>query len=352
LREGSTGVTRYARTNNSYTNPTSTNYGAGLDLGLFNNQLFVSADYFSNSIENYHYQVMLPNTVGFSEEVKNGIAIKNTGVNMGLSTRLKFGEISWNTRLNASMVANEVSEMPSDANNFLYGSISEGRPINGFYVFASNGVYADASEVPVDPTTGLKLNYSGIELDAGMPKILDKNGDFVLDQNDRYFVGNPQPNVYGGFGNTFEFKGFYVDALFTYAFGGSILTESVSNRYTSNLDELNRGMFEDNGASTGYYFLNSEDGNVNLQGIAEIESSSYIRLNNLTFGYNFSESTLSKLGFGSGRVFITGQNLFVSGSGYSGLDPEENRNSVNGFNLSTTGIPRYKSVSIGLSLGL
>lgn len=352
LREGSTGVTRYSRTNNSYTNPTSTNYGVGLDLGLFNNQLFVSADYFSNSIKNYHYQVMLPNTVGFSEEVKNGIGIKNTGLNMGLSTRLKFGEISWNVRLNASMIANEVSEMPSDANNFLYGSISEGRPINGFYVFASDGVYANASEVPVDPATGLKLNYAGIELDEGMPRILDKNGDYVLDQNDRYFVGNPQPNVYGGFGNTFEYKGIYVDALFTYALGGSILTESVSNRYTSNPEELNRGMFEDNGANSGYYFLNSDDGNISLQGIAAIESSSYIRLNNLTFGYNFNESILSKLGFGSGRVFITGQNLFVSGSDYSGLDPEENWNSVNGFNLSTTGIPRYKSVSIGLSLGL
>ena len=191
-----------------------------------------------------------------------------------------------------------------------------------------------------------------MELDEGMPKILDKNGDYILDQNDRYFAGSPQPDLYGGFGNTLEFKGFYLDGLFSYSFGGQILKESVSNRYTSNVNELNRGMFEADGSSTNYYLLNSANDNVSIQGISGIESSSYIRLNSLTFGYNLSEATLSKLGFGSGRVYVTGQNLFVAGSNYSGLDPEENWNAVNGFNLYTTGTPRYKSVSIGLSLGL
>jgi len=352
VRENGTGVTRYSRTNNSFTNPTSTNYNFGVDLGLLNNKLFLSADYFTNDISNYHYQVMLPNTVGFSEEVKNGIGMKNTGLNLGLSANVELGELSWNTRLNASLIANKVTKMPTDANNLFYGSISEGRPINGFYAHAANGIYSNASEVPVDPTTGVKLNYSGVELDAGMPKILDKNGDYILDQNDRYFVGSPQPDVYGGFGNTLEFKGFYLDGLFTYSFGGQILTESVSERYTSNVEELNRGMFESNGSTTNYYLLNTTNSDVSLQGISAIESSSYIRLNSLTLGYNLSEATLSKLGFGSGRVFVTGQNLFVAGSNYSGLDPEENWNAVNGFNLYTTGTPRYKSVSIGLSLGL
>lgn len=352
VRENGTGVTRYSRTNNSFTNPTSTNYNLGADFGILDNKLFISADYFSNNISNYHYQVMLPNTVGFSEEVKNGIGMKNTGFNLGVSANINLGEISWNSRLNASLIANEVTEMPSDANNSLYGSIEKGRSINGFYAHASNGFYANASDIPINPATGLKLSYSGVELDQGMPQFLDKNGDYVLDQNDRYFVGSPQPDFYGGFGNTFRFKDFYLDALFSYSFGGQILTESVINRYTSNVAELNRGMFVENGPGTNYYFLNSENNHVSLQGIAAIESSSFIRLNHLTFGYNFNESTLSKLGFGSGRVFVTGQNLFVGGSDYSGLDPEENWNAVNGFNLSTTGTPRYKSVSIGLSLGI
>lgn len=352
VRENGTGVTRYARTNNSFTNPTSTNYNLGVDFGLLDNKLFISTDYFSNNISNYHYQVMLPNTVGFSEEVKNGIGMKNTGFNLGISAHISLGEISWNTRLNTSLIANEVTEMPTDADNALYGSIEKGRPINGFYAHASDGFYANASDIPVNPATGLKLSYSGVELDQGMPQFLDKNGDYVLDQNDRYFVDSPQPDFYGGFGNTIRFKDFYLDALFSYSFGGNILTESVSNRYTSNLAELNRGMFVENGSNTNYYFLHSGNGNVSLQGISAIESSSFIRLNNLTFGYNFNESTLSKLGFGTGRIFITGQNLFVAGSDYSGLDPEENWNAVNGFNLSTTGTPRYKSVSIGLSLGI
>ncbi len=347
-----TSVTRYARTNDDFTNATSTNATLGVDLSFLDNAIYASGEFFTNSIQDFHYEVMLPNTVGFSPEVKNGIDMKNTGVNLVLGANTTLGQVTWNSRLLASMVANELTNKPADANNNLFGSMSVGYPINGYYVHASDGVYATDEEVPVNPQSGNKLSYGGVALKAGMPKLLDRNGDYVIDQNDRYYVGSQQPRVYGGFGNTLSLGGFYLDALFTYSLGGKILTESVTNRYTSDTQELNRGMFKGVDEETNYYILQSDEGYVSMQGVAAIEESTYVRLNNLTIGYNFGETFLSKIGFGTGRVYLTGQNLFVTGGSYSGLDPEENRNGINNFNLSTTGIPRYKSVAIGLSLGL
>ncbi len=347
-----TGVTRYARQNDTYTNPTSSNFNVGVDLGLFGNSIFVNAEYFSNDIKDFQYQVMLPNTVGYSDEIKNGIGIKNTGFNAALSSNIHFGELSWTARLTASVIANEVTAMPDDANNITFGSISEGRPINGFYMHASDGFYANDDEVPVNPVTGFRVSYAGVELGEGMPKLLDKNGDYIIDQNDKYYAGSQQPDVFGGFGNTFEYRGFYLDALFSYAFGGDIMVQSVSNRYSSDVGEFNRGMFESLEGDTEYYMLRSDDDNVSIQGISAIEKASYIRLNNLTVGYRLGDAALVKYGFQNSRIFITGKNLFVSNSGYSGLDPEENRDAVNEFNLSTTGVPRYKSISIGISIGL
>ncbi|MDN5213675.1 SusC/RagA family TonB-linked outer membrane protein [Fulvivirgaceae bacterium BMA12] len=348
---GITGVTRYARRNDSFTNPKSTNANVGLNIGLLQNKVFASAEYFINDVEDYYYQALLPNTVGFSPEFKNGIGMKTTGLNFSLSSQFKIGGLLWHAQLNTSIISNEVTALPSDVSP-QYGSLTVGKPINGLYAFAADGHYANDAEVPVNPKTGKKLSFSGVEFTEGMPKILDKNGDYILDQNDRFFVGSPQPDFYGGFANHFEFKGFYLDALFSFFYGGNILTESVENRLTSNMNELNRGMFQSLGVESNYYLMNTDDNHVSIQGIAKVEEATHMRLNNLTVGYRLNEATLSKLGFSQGRIYVTGQNLFVGGSSYSGLDPEENWNAINRFDLSTTGIPRYKSVSLGVSIGL
>lgn len=348
---GITGITRYARRNDNFTNPTSTNINIGLNLGLLENKIFASAEYFINDVEDYYYQALLPNTVGFSPEFKNGIGMKTSGFNFSLSSQFNISGLLWNTRLNTSIVANEVTALPTDVGP-QYGSLAIGKPINGLYAFAADGNYANDSEVPINPVTGNKLSFGGVEFTEGMPKILDKNGDYILDQNDRFFVGSPQPDLYGGFFNSFEYKGFYLNALFTFLYGGHILTESVENRLTSNVDELDRGAFQSQGVESKYYLMHADDSQVSIQGIAKVEEATYIRLNNLTIGYRLNEQLLSKLGFSEGRIYVTGQNLFVASSSYSGLDPEENWNSINGFNLATTGIPRYKSISLGVSIGL
>ncbi len=350
---GLTGVVRFDEGNTGLTNPTATTLTAGVSLGVLQDKVQLSAEYINQTVKDYIYRVYTPTTAGFSPVYKNGIGVRNTGVNLTVSTQLTAGEFQWTSRLTGSLIANEVTDLPTDASQSQFGSLAVGKPLNGLYAFASSGHYATDDEVPVDPRTGNKLSYGGVEFAAGMPRILDKNGDFLLDEQDRYYVGSPQQNFYGGFGNTLSYKRLYLDALFSYGLGGQVLVESATNRYTSNLEDFDRGMFEATPGNTRYYTMQvNEDDHVSIQGIAAIESNSFVRLNNITLGYTIQSDKLGSIGVKSLKVFVTGKNLLLINQQYSGIDPEENWNAVHNYNLTSTGIPRFKSISCGVNLGL
>lgn len=197
--------------------------------------------------------------------------------------------------------------------------------------------------------------------------------DTVIDENDKTVIGNATPLFYGGFNNNFRYKNFDLSVFFTFSYGGEVLNATKltntkagrsnknildaansSNRFMTingdgqiitdpvELATINRGK-----TVAAYHDLEDGDKYIHSWGV---EDASYLKLSNITLGYNFPKMLVKKASIQSLRLYATASNLFTL-TKYTGLDPEV---STRGYGL-TPGVdfgayPRSRSFVFGINL--
>lgn len=322
--------------NTDLTWETTTDLNIGLDVGIINNRIKLTADAFKKITTNLFNDITVANIPYYY----NGGKLENKGLELGLNTINFKGNFSWNTNFNISFIKNKILEMgrynPVDYKGYEgVNRIAEGISLGDFY-----GYIVDQ----VNPATGI-LEYKDI------------NGDGVVNTNDRTTIGNAMPDYTFGMTNTFSYKGFSLDVLFTGSQGNDIFNASRIDL---------EGMVDNKNQSTAVLDRWTTAGQItdipvagpsNFQGISAtansnrwVEDGSYVRLKAATLGYNFK-----KLFFGltSLKLYATGQNL-VTWTNYSGFDPEV---SAYGGNTGTSqGIdygtyPQVRTFIFGLKAG-
>ena len=223
-----------------------------------------------------------------------------------------------------------------------------GNPIGSFYGYKIDGIYQNAAEVAAGPEkTSAK---------PGDFKFVDLNGDGIISAADRTIIGNPNPKFIFGINNDFEYKGFTLSIFIQGSIGNQIAN---LNRYrldalTGNLVNVSKAAYDGRwtGEGTSNYYPRARwTGGYFNSRFADflIEDGSYIRLKNLTLGYNVP---LGKFNIVKNvRIFITATNL-VTITKYTGYDPEVNTNYNNPL---TPGVdngtyPQVKTFSAGFNL--
>jgi hypothetical protein len=193
-------------------------------------------------------------------------------------------------------------------------------------------VDGNGNRIPTDPT--------GVWV--GDVKYRDVNNDGKIDAADETYIGNPWPKLFGGFTNTFSYKGFELSVLFTGTFGNDIynminMVNSKATRfYTSRnlmLDVMNYARLVDKGGAivienagtavprlTGSQIPN--DNNYNVISSRWVEDGSFVRLKNISLSYSLPSSLISKQKLVKGiRATVGAQNVLTF-TDYSGYDPE------------------------------
>ncbi len=318
----------------------------GLDFGLFNNRLTGEIDYYVRQTRDLIYNVPVPGTTGFSSQTVNIGAMKNNGFEFVLnSANVTSKDFKWNTSLNLSKNRNQITQLDGDQDK-LPGN--DGRYLNSMIVGEAIGVFYGPKYAGVDPENGDALYYT----EDGKTTTNDYNdaGDFI--------VGNPNPSWIGGLNNTFSFKGFDLSILFQGVYGNSIMNGaggfmSASADWFDNqtVDQLRR--WQKPGDVTDVPQARIGYGNGIAASSRYIYDGSYVRLKNLTFGYNLPKSVLGNLKMQSARIYIAAVNLLTF-TDYPGWDPEVNSdyragNRNQGGDFYTP--PQVKSVTFGLNLG-
>jgi hypothetical protein len=189
----------------------------------------------------------------------------------------------------------------------------------------------------------------------GDPRIIDQNGDGVINDDDRTFIGNPNPDYIYGLNLNFRYKRFNVSMLFNGVYGNDIANGNLLTIGNAT------GQFQ-NISSDAYYNAWRPDAQSNTHprigynvigdsAITDriIEDGSFLRLNNLTVGYDFPVENASL--FSRFNVFVTAQNLFTW-TNYSGYNPEISSFSYDGLRngVDWNGSPDAKTMSIGVNL--
>ncbi len=341
----------------------------GLDFSLMNNRISGSIDYFNRNTVDQLFNKPLPSVVGFTTVRTNIGEVQNKGVDFSLRTRnVDSDDFKWNSNLTFSFLKNEVIQLPDftqeiiggDIGTFIqnYTIVREGSPLQSFYGYEINGIFQEGDDIANSPTPNVD-GYS-----AGMPRFVNQNGDDVIDAEDRVVLGDPFPDFTFGFNNTLSYKNLSLEIFVQGVQGIEALDANVTESlYPTNSarNSISR-YYQDRWTPQNPSNTLPSGENASLYGggfainSLTITDASFIRLKNLTLGYNFNLKESSKLSML--RLYGAVDNLFTI-TDFEGYDPDASaeRTEIRGTNpasaverSSYNSYPLARTIRFGLDV--
>lgn len=305
----------------------------GLDAAILDNRFNFSFDYFHITNDNLLMEREMARVLGFSSIIENVGALQNKGLEFVANAAiLSEGDLKWNMSLNISSYKNKITKLYGDVTErFNYGGFTGvdiqregnlflGESINNIYVYKFDKI---AQAEDMDRVNQMDLGGRLVRPGDILP--LDQDGNGVIDNNDRYVVGNKDPKFYGGFSTDLSYKGVALNAVFSYNYGAkalSYLYEGLmggSGMYASHIDMNNRWTPENTNTNIprAYYGGGRFGAGDTDWGV---QNASFLRLNALTLSYTFNQQLTQKYKLNNLRLYTTASNLFTI-TKYKGYDP-------------------------------
>lgn len=326
----------------------SANYG--IDLGLFNNRISLSADYYDKLTTDMLLNVPFALATGFSSGTENIGHMTNKGWEFQVNTRNLTGVLQWQTSINLSFNKNRVTALGVDDAPIHTGfsdqtQIDEiGLPVNEFYMYDAIGVYTNEKDLATSP------HMSSNKI--GDVKYRDVNGDGVINSDDRTFMGQPDPTYSWGIYNSFSFKQFDVSFLIQGS-GGNKVYDLIGraidrpgmgtlgnalgrwrNRWRSSADPGDGHTPRIDGTTGGLYDSRW------------LYDGTYARFKSVVLGYTLPRNIIK--GITSARIYVSGENLFyLHNNDYGGYSPE----SLNTSGGDYGAYPDARTYTVGLNIG-
>lgn len=288
-------------------------FNVGLDYGILKNRISGSVDVFRRNTNRLLLARTLPTTSGFSSITQNIGKLKNEGIEVGISTVNFDGKFKWSTDFNFTWIKSEVLDLGGPD-----------RVGTTYFVGHPLQVIFQPDYAGVNPATGRAFWY-------------DVNGDPTYQPltsgttDARRIIGTSLPTSYGGFTNTFSYKGVELVVFFQAQFGNMLVNNNAFFLET-------QGAFEANVTQRAYDRRWQKPGDITdmarpfagtetrhrglnqFQG-RNYEDASYIRLKQVSLGYTIPSRLFTRAGMGSPKVYLQTTNLLTF-TGYTGYDPE------------------------------
>lgn len=300
-------------------------FQVGLELGLFRDRILFNTNYNRNRSSNQLISVGLPYITGFAGISRNFDAVvQNTGWEFTVnSTNFKSKSFNWSSSFNLTIPKNRL--------------VSYAHSTNVFFVVGQS-----ITSIPV-------ATLAGVNDSTGAFEFIDEKGNITSTATDLSKYIFVDPSFYGGFQNSFNYKGFTLDFLFqfvksigrdlTYGYspapagnfrgGSNNQPITVLNRWQKIGDQTNQPKFSSK-SNTIIALLNARGSD------ASYADASYIRLKNISFSWQMPDNWTKKIGIHNFRAYIQGQNLFTI-TNYFGFDPESRG----------TGLPPLRVITVG-----
>ena len=354
---------------------TSKKTDIGLFFSMFHGRATADVSYYKNNIDGLIFGVPVPASAGLPGSPQNSVlsnvgSMYNKGLEIGLNgTPVMNKNFSWSTGLNLSFNDNKVTSLSPDVSSLLINGLGGSTDLVSISLpgYSVGMIYAIRT-AGVDPATGRR-----IFLDKNNKKVLYEQvpaagrnqweyedgtkAPAVTTTTDGVVYKNTNAKIYGGFNNTIRYKNFEIDMLLTYQFGGNMYYGTQGTlmdcRFPNN-STLILSRWQKPGDVTEVPKV--EDGDFTSWGYslpitANVYSSNYVRLKNLSISYNLPEKLMKKLQLSNMKLYVSGQNLAII-TPYPGADPEvtttDNTSATQGFDRNMT--PNAKTFTVGLKI--
>jgi TonB-linked SusC/RagA family outer membrane protein len=360
--------------NTDLTWETSKKLDLGFNFGILQDRITFEAAYYKNSIDGLILNVAQAPSTGVPTSVLANVgSMYNRGVELAIgATPVQSTAFSWNTNFNISFNKNEVTELAPGLTEIVTptGTATTGENVNRTVPGYSVGYLYVVKTGGVDPATGRRIFFNKDGRAVTYQHIVPTGGSnwsylddgtrapAITQSADAVMYQNTAPKIYGGFDNTFRFKGFDLNVMLTYQLGFYVSYGTNAGlhdqRFWNNAnDVLNR--WQKPGDVTDFpkpiYGDNVSYGNT-IPLDLNVFKGDFIKLRNLSLGYTIPQSVLGKIKLNNLRLYVAGQNLAMI-TDYPGSDPEVSSNgtSSSGQGSDRNAGPNARTYTMGLSVG-
>ncbi len=336
----------------------------GVDLSLFKSRVNITVDYYQKKTFDLLLSTPIPTTSGFATTLLNVGNISNKGWDFDVRSVNTTGALRWNTALNISMNKNVITNLNTATDILLVGGslLRTGLPVGTFYGYIFDGIFQSDEEAAKSPVlVGQEATSSNpaARAKAGDRKYRDINNDGKIDAGDRAILGSAQPKFTWGLNNNLSYRNIELSFIFQGSQGNkmanfnsfdllnftgqnNVLADAALNRWTP-----------DNHSNTYPRALSSGSLDAGIFSSAIVEDASYLRLKNVTLGYNLPATILRRAKIKNLRIYVGATNIWTL-TNYTGYDPEANTygQSTTLIGIDAGGYPQAKTYTVGINLGL
>lgn len=326
----------------------------GLEVGLFNDRLTGEFDYYHRITDDILVDLSTPGFMGNGQGQKityNAGKVLNSGFEANINWRDKVGEVGYSVGILASTIHNEVLSVggSSGVDSLLFGGdikgfltqSRKGLPIGAFYGYKTDGIFQNQAELDAYPHTS----------DAGVGDLrrMDVNGDHMINDQDRTYIGSPIPKFIFGFNAEVTYKNFDISLALQGQTGNKIYNAKEFIRPDAyNFEQHVMGRWTGEGTSNteprasfgGYNYIPSDK---------FIQDGSFLRLRSAVIGYTLPEEFSKKIHMQQFRVYVKGNNIYTL-TKFTGYTPEIGSGDVLSNGIDTGIYPVSAVYSFGVNL--
>lgn len=325
----------------------------GIDLGMLDNSLRLTADYFIARTEDvlFGFPILMTTGNDGGNPISNAATVENKGFELDLSYSKTINDFSFNASINFTKLNNKLVSLGNGQNESIQGNTMTraGNAVGMWYVLQTDGLFQNQQEIQ---------NYVNSAGSVIMPnaqpgdiKFKDINDDGEITNEDKDIVSSPWPEFEMGFNAGASYKGFDFSMNWIGSHGAT-----VYNGFRSTVDRFD----DDSNYRAGIQPWTPENTNTDFPRIVKgttlnargdsdrfLENGDFIRLKYIGFGYNVPENLLQKVGLTSARFSLSAQNV-ITITKYLGLDPEFSNGNIFERGVDIGSFPNLKTYSFGV----
>lgn len=368
----------------------------GIDYALLKHRLTGSVEFYKNTTKDLLISATIPSSTGYTNQLQNIGQTSNRGIELSLDALLlDKKDFRLSATFNIAFNRNRIDRLgdtkrweqstgwggsEGPTGDFL---IEEGGQVGLMYGYETdgNGMYSFDDFNYVNGTYTLKENVANNSalisakwFRPGALKLVDQNGDGIVNTNDKVVIGNANAKHTGGFNLNVQWKAFDLSAFFNWVYGNNIYNANKlaftnywgARLYKSLLNEMNSenrftyisketGLLVNDPAELAAMNQNAKYWSASMIRAPlhswAIEDGSFLRLSNLVVGYSLPKKVLSGIGIESLRLYVSGYNLWLL-TRYTGYDPEVDaiRSTALTPGVDFNAYPRSRTFNAGLNL--
>ena len=335
----------------------------GFDIAVLKNRVSLSIDMYTSKTDKLLLQQSSMAFTGVPQFWNNLGSLRNKGIEFDLNTvNISTKNFKWTTAANLSKNRNEIIELGKEAYLLNQGERTEiyqnkvGDPLVQFFGFKTDGVWLSQADIDAARGRGLSSPLSNVFVPGGL-KLVDVNGDNIIDNNDRTVIGNPYPDFIWGLTNNVSYKSFDLAVVMQGSNGGQLINGDANYNESRRmiraftdfrwLSPANPGNGKTPYSTVGYNWMLTD---------YVVEDASYWAVREISLGYTLPKKLASAIKMSSMRCYVTASNpFFKMAKGYRSINPEGRSFSgpyasslIDGYQRGS--FPITKSINIGVDI--